>query len=199
MPFGTFTREMVVGGLGLTYSEGPLFAGVPPFPVPDGVRLAMKPGVELATALDNEKSKSEFIIAPALLHARELLGRSFGLFSGVELIADRSRELTGFCDFVITKSPAQLVMEAPVLAIVEAKNDNIHNGLWQAVASAYGARVFNENSKRPSPVTYGAVTTGLLWQFLKIEGSTVQLDDTRYTLDELDKVFGILKYIIETA
>lgn len=199
MPFGNFTRTMIERDLGLTIREAPLFPAVPKMPVPADFLRFLQPGVELAKALDNEKAKSEFIIAPVLLRVREELGRSFGLFSGIELDADAARGLNGICDFIVSKSTLQLVLEAPVLVIVEAKNDNIHNGLWQAIAAAYAAGLVNQAAGKPLKATYGAVTTGMLWLFLKVEGSDVTFDNTQYTLGELDKVFGILKYIIETA
>ncbi|MEG3979123.1 hypothetical protein QT970_31610, partial [Microcoleus sp. herbarium8] len=39
---------------------------------------------------------------------------------------DAARGLSGYCDFLISRSPEQLVIESPVIALVEAKNDNIN-------------------------------------------------------------------------
>jgi hypothetical protein len=33
--------------------------------------------------------------------------------------------LNGFCDFIISASQEQLLLEIPIIAIVEAKNENI--------------------------------------------------------------------------
>lgn len=48
------------------------------------------------------------------------------LFSGREFNVDAARGLSGYCDFLISRSPEQLVIESPVIALVEAKNDNIN-------------------------------------------------------------------------
>jgi len=89
----------------------------------------MQTCVELALAIDTEKARSEFIIAPILIELRSILADGFGLFSGVEFDVDASRGLNGFCDFIPTRSRIQSVITAPVLAIAEAKNDNLRNGL----------------------------------------------------------------------
>jgi hypothetical protein len=40
-----------------------------------------------------------------------------------------------------------LVIEAPVITIVEAKNDNIQSGLGQCMAEMIAAQLFNERQE----------------------------------------------------
>jgi hypothetical protein len=78
---------------------------------------ALDEGATLALAVNTEKAKSEFIIAPLLLELRRSLGDRLGLFSGVELTVDPARGLNGVCDFIITRSARQFVLSAPLIAI----------------------------------------------------------------------------------
>ena len=42
-----------------------------------------------------------------------------------------------------------MVLTAPLIAIVEAKNDNIHNGLGQCIAAMFAAWEFNQQGEHP--------------------------------------------------
>ena len=97
-------------------------------------------------ALFSEKARSEFIIAPVLQAFRRSNMERFSIFSGYEFNIDKSIELNGFCDFILTRSPLQSVLTAPLVAIVEAKNDNLRSGLGQCVAAMVAAREFNSQA-----------------------------------------------------
>ena len=43
---------------------------------------------------------------------------------------------------------------------------------------------------------FGCVTTGEAWQFLKLEGSTLQMDNRRYYIDRVDMILGMLQAIV---
>ena len=118
--------------LGLTLAEADLFGSLSAIDLPANFAERMRAGVDLALAINTEKARSEFIIAPVLMELRRLLGDGFGLFSGIEFDVDASRGLNGYCDFILTRSPLQSVLTAPVVAIVEAKNDNLRTGLGSA-------------------------------------------------------------------
>ena len=153
----------------------------------------------LAVANSTEKAKSEFIIAPVLLELRRSLGPLFFLFSGVEWEADASRGLNGYCDFILTRGESQFVLSAPFVAVVEAKNDLIRTGLGQCIAAMYGAQLCNQNSGRAVSPIHGVVSTGSTWKFLRLEGTSLTIDVPEYYIDNLPKVMGILKQIVETS
>src|SRR5262245_45666007 len=134
MAFRDFGFPEVQQALGLTLVEADLFSEVPALTLPAEFTEWMRAGVDLALAVNTEKARSEFIIAPVLLELRRLLGGQFGLFSGIEFDVDASRGLNGFCDFLLTKSPRQIILTAPVVAVVEAKNDNLRSGLGPCIA-----------------------------------------------------------------
>jgi len=154
-------------------------------------------GATVALGINTEKARSEFIIAPVLLELRRLLGSAVALFSGVELDADPARGLTGVCDFILTKGGSQYVLSAPLVTIVEAKNDNVRNGLGQCIASMYAAELYNQKSAKLVPVVYGVVTTGTAWKFLRLAGTALTLDLKEYYIDNVGKILGVLRHIIE--
>jgi hypothetical protein len=74
---------------------------------------------------------------------------------------------------------------------VEAKKENIPAGLGQCVAEILAARIFNERAGNENLVIYGTVTTGSIWQFLKLEGQSIQIDLSEYYLKDVNKILGI--------
>jgi hypothetical protein len=189
----------VLQDLGLTLRDGDLFSTAPPLAVRDEFAAFLRDGVDLAVAASTEKAKSEFIIAPVLLELRRILGRRFLLFSDVEWEADASRGRNGFCDFILTKGESQFVLTAPFVAIVEAKNDLIRTGLGHCIASMFGAQLCNQRDGRAIERVFGVVTTGSAWQFLHLEASLLVIDNTEYYIDDLNKVMGILKWIVDST
>lgn len=199
MAFQNFTFPQVVPALGLTLAEGDLFAQVPVLTVRPEFAVQVLEGANLAGAINTEKARSEFVIAPVLFELRRLHPGRFGLFSGVELEADASRGLNGVCDFVLTKSPHQHVLSAPLLTIIEAKNDNLRTGLGQCIAAMYAAQLLNQAAASPVEVVHGAVTTGSLWKYLRLQGTELVLDLVEYHIDNLGKIMGILSFLIQSA
>ena len=195
MAFRDFGFPDVQHAFGLTLAEADLFGGAPPLEFPAEFAERMRSGVDLALAVNTEKARSEFIIAPVLLELRRLLGGGFGLFSGIEFDVDASRGLNGYCDFLLTRSPLQSVLTAPVIAIVEAKNDNLRSGLGQCIAAMVAAREFNARSPEVGDI-FGVVTTGAAWKFLKLSGPALALDRREYFVAELGRIMGILAQIL---
>jgi hypothetical protein len=199
MAFRDFGFPDVQQAFGLTLAEADLFGGIPAMELPPTFVEWMRSGIDLALAINTEKARSEFIIAPMLLELKRLLGEGFGLFSGVEFNVDTARGLNGYCDFILTRSPLQSVLTAPIVAIAEAKNDNLRNGLGQCIAAMVAAREFNAQAPTVVPAIYGAVTTGAAWKFLRLAGSSLTLDVPEYFVAELGRILAILVHIMQTG
>jgi hypothetical protein len=197
MSFQDFRFPQVQNDLGLTVDEADLFSEVPAVPLREEFAAALREGTTLALAVNTEKAKSEFIIAPMLLELRRSLGDRFGLFSGVELTVDPARGLNGVCDFIITRSARQFILSSPLIAIVEAKNDNLRSGLGQCIAAMYASHLFNQQSATPVDAVFGVVTTGSAWKFLRLQQVVVTLDIPEYYIDSPGKVLGILTHIVQ--
>ena len=175
----------------------PLFTDVQPRVPSELLRHWLAESVPLALDLSTEKARSEGIIAPILLEVRKLLEHRVSLFSGIDFTVDASVGLNGECDFLFSRSPEQLLLRAPVVTVVEAKNENFKNGIAQATAEMLAARIFNERKGLVLAQIFGAVTTGDMWRFLMLEGNTIYADANRYDLDDLEKIIGILCYMLE--
>ncbi len=150
----------------------------------------------LAEVAKSEKAKSELLVSPILVQARKLVDRHVQLFSGEEFNVDQDKGLNGFCDFLFSKSENRFTIDAPVLMLVEAKRGEIESGLGQCVAEMLAAQLYNHNQDRTISTIYGCVTSGTLWQFLKLEGSNITIDPTSYLVTPVQKILGILKWIL---
>jgi hypothetical protein len=199
MAFGDFHFPQVQSDLGLTFEEVDLFSNVAPVALREDFASTIGEGATIALAINTEKAKSEFIIAPILLELRRQLRGVFALFSGIELNVDPSRGLTGVCDFILSGANRQFVLSAPLVTIVEAKNDNLRTGLGQCIASMVAAQLDNERAESPIKVVYGVVTTGSAWKFLRLEGSTLTLDLKEYYIDDLGTILGILQSLVRPS
>ncbi len=169
-----------------------LFACIEPMVPSDVLTTILERKIPLATAIGTEKAKSEMIVADVLVELREQLKHKISLFSGIDFNVDEESGLTGVCDFVISLSPVQFNLEAPIVILVEAKNDNLEVGLGQCVAEMVAAQRFNAEKGNDIPIVYGATTSGTEWRFFKLEGQTLHIDMTLYQIERCDKVLGIL-------
>ena len=152
----------------------------------------------LAEVAKSEKAKSELLVSPILVEARRLANERVQLFSGEEFDVDRERGLNGFCDFLFSRSENPFTIDAPVLMLVEAKRGELEIGLGQCVAEMLAAQLYNHSQEQSIPVIYGCVTSGKLWQFLKLEGSDVTIDPTSYLVAPVQKILGILKFMLSS-
>ncbi len=144
----------------------------------------------------SEKAKSEMLITPILLDLYERQPQAFSFFSGYTFDVDKSKALTGRCDFLLTKEVQSTNIEAPVIGIFEAKDDSLDKWYGQCGAEMYAARLFNEQQNRNFPIIFGSVTNGFSWQFLKLENSTLWIDTETYGTQNLPKLLGALQYLI---
>ena len=199
MSFQQFSFPQVVKTLGLTPTDSDLFTPIPPLDLPLEFQARVVEGANLASAINTEKARSEFVVAPILLEFRRLHAGRIGLFSGVELEADPSRGLNGVCDFLITKSPLQHIVSLPIVTVVEAKNENLRTGMGQCIATMVAAQLLNQAEPGGATSIHGAVSSGNLWKFLRLAGTVVTIDLVEYLVDNVGKILGILHHIVETA
>ncbi|AKG23714.1 hypothetical protein [Calothrix sp. 336/3] len=200
MPYSQFTIESIEPTFGYTISERiGLFVETPSVTYSDLLTQILKEYVPVGIAIGTEKSRSEFIIAPILFELKKQLATQISLFSGKEFNILPDLGLTGFCDYLISRSPEQLFIQAPVIVIVEAKNDNIQLGLGQCMAEMIAAQIFNERKGNIIPQIYGVVTTGSIWKFLKLTAKVIEIDLDEYFLNDVAKILGILRSCVEIA
>ena len=198
MPYINFTIKKVQKDFGIQIIEKvDLFSSIGSREIGDHLKQTLLDNVSLAVAVNTEKARSELIIAPVLIEIRKIFNKEISFFSGIELNIDRERDLTGFCDFIISQSSEQLFLNTPVITVVEAKNDNIMSGLGQCAAEMIASRIFNEQEGTILSKIYGVVTSGNMWKFLKFEGNAIYIDLDDYSIKEISKIVGILCSMIE--
>ncbi len=92
----------------------------------------------------------------------------------------------------MSHSKEQYYISAPVLVVIEAKNENIKGGLGQCIATMVAAQLFNQRTGNEIDTIYGAVTTGTNWKFLTLEDKNVSIDAIESYVNQLDQILGIL-------
>ncbi|MFP5272001.1 hypothetical protein [Coleofasciculus sp.] len=196
MSYREFTWSKAKQDFSLKTIEGDRFFPVLPEVQPSSLLQEMlQRNIPWAIAVGNEKARSEAIINPILLEVQQVLERKISVFSGEEFNVDPKAGLNGICDFLISQSPEQIVVEAPVLVVVEAKKDDLKRGMGQCLAEMVAAQRFNRANQQTIPTIYGSVTTGTAWRFLKLEDSIVTVDLTDYPVPPVEQVLSILVWI----
>jgi hypothetical protein len=194
MAYSDFDLKRIRTDFGIQIDEqADLFAEATPLPPSPMLANTLAETAQLAIAIHTEKARSELIITPVLLDIWRQAQSQISLFSGTEFAVDATRGLTGYCDYILSRSKAQLTVNAPVVMIVEAKNEDIKGGLGQCVAAMIAAQIFNAREGNAIDTIYGAVTTGEIWKFLTLVGAVASIDlSDYYVVRDVDKILGIL-------
>lgn len=197
MAFDEFQFPGVIDRLGLRLSPAEdMFKDLKPAACSPALRETLTRTARLAITINTEKARSEWMVAPVLGEFWSWYHAQIGLYSGVDFPAEPDSGLTGVVDFILGKSPQVPHVVAPVAVIFEAKRDNLNDGLGQCIAAMVGAWRFNLREGNDIPIVYGGVTTGSLWKFLKLVESDVTLDMREYSLNEVDRILGILVHMV---
>ena len=135
-------------------------------------------------------------MVPILLASRELSPVPLAIHSGHRLDIAFALGLTGECEFILAAAPPVPPLRAP---IVEAKKNDIKGGLGRCVAQIVAVRLFNEAAGRGGRPVHGCVTTGEVWQFLRLYEKITLIDRRRYYLDDVAGVLSGFQAIIASG
>ena len=197
MAYSNFTLEGVLSTFQLEKIESMgLFSEIEPVTLRAHFKTELAEKASLAATIRTEKARSELIVADVLFELRKHLNRRISLFSGIDFNVDAENDLIGVCDFLVSLSPGQLLVDAPVIVLVEAKKEDLIGGLGQCIAEMLAAQRFNAEKKNNIPCIYGAVTSGTDWLFLKLAEKSVHVDLAVYQIAQCDKILGILTNMI---
>ncbi len=187
-----------LSALGLTVIIVDLFANETIAPVNPSPWLLETLAMGSNFSLGTEKAKSEFIIAPVLNELHKNNSSVFALYSGYNFNVDVEKGLQGFCDFLLARLPLQPIPTSPIIAVVEAKlNDVMTAAVPQCAAEMYATRLWNTKKGEPTQVIYGIITTGDNWLFLRYKDEmTIEMDKKIYSLSKLESVLGVLQHIV---
>jgi hypothetical protein len=146
--------------------------------------------------IESEKARSEFLIAPILRDIARQKNYSFKIFSGENLDVEPEKSLNGECDFILSKSKERY-LKVPVFAVVEAKREKVSSALGQVVAQMVGADILNNRNGNGVNTVFGAVTTGEIWQFLKLHNGKVEIELRRFYISDINKILGAISEIVD--
>ena len=141
--------------------------------------------------LNTEKARSELLIAPLLFAIKYRYADRISIFSGIEFSVEPAIGLNGRCDYILARNPQQLELTAPACVLVEAKREDIIAGIPQCIAEMVAAQRFNRANGTDDPV-FGAVATGILWRFMRLDGATASVDSIEYPIINPKPIFSIL-------
>ena len=196
MAYNNFSLQDTIGQFDLNLIESAFCESLSPVsPKPEFLNI-FEQYLPLAQKAKSEKAKSELLVSPILVELLRLANSPVQLFSGEEFNVDRERGLNGFCDFLLSKSTISSIIQAPIVMLVEAKKGELDVGLGQCAAEMVAAQIFNANEDKPIPVIYGCVTSGKLWQFLKLENKDLTIDLNEYQVTPVERILGILKWMV---
>ena len=197
MAFSNFTLQSAQEQFELSLKTNePLFPGVRPVDAGPSVHATLETLGQLALRMNSEKARSEWLIAPVLGEMWVRSWRTICMHSGIDFTFDKEAGLTGVVDFLIGKGPQVSFMTAPVLAVVEGKNESIPSGQGQCAAEMVASLRFNQKAKTAIDTVYGVVTTGDNWLFHRLHEREIAIDTREYIISEVDQILGILLHIV---
>ncbi len=197
MSYGDFDLPRVQTDFGLTVQTAlDLFAQVPPVAPDPALEAMLTRQIRLALAINTEKARSEWLIAPLLGEVWRLGEGRVSVHSGVPLDVDPVAGLSGRCDFLIGRPPQLHYVTAPLLVIIEAKNEDIAGGLGQCAAAMVAAQRFNRQHQTGIDTIHGCVSDGTEWKFLRLAGTALTIDLTEYHIHQADRILGILLHLV---
>ena len=197
MPYSDFSLRKAKEDLNLNLVEvGRFLPPVDPIAPTGYLAEFLQETIPLAIATGSEKARSELIVSPVLVEVRRILNHQISVFSGEDFTVDPAIGLSGVCDFLISRSPEQQLIEAPAVVIVEAKKGDLKLGIGQCIAEMVAAQKFNHTHNCPITTIYGVVTSGTAWRFLKLEEQVVTTDLTEYPLPPVEQILGMLVWMV---
>ncbi len=195
MSYSDFTMDMVRHDFGITVRDHVLFEPVSDLVPSPWLRESLQKGVD--PAFISEKARGEFIVAPILIECRERMQHRVNIFSGIRLDVEPEKGLKGECDFVLARTASALVLQSPLMLILEAKKHDIEEGAGQCAAQLLGACRYNERDGKPLPFIYGCVTNGDSWLFLKLQGNDLQVHPQRYSIHQVSKILWFVMQCLQ--
>lgn len=197
MAYNQFTLARVQADFGIEIqTQIGIFGAVPPYPLSDRVKSVLPAYMALASTVNTEAARSQYLIAPMLGEVWLLAAGRIALYSATRFDVDVEAELNGTCDFILAKPPQLNSVRGPVLMVAEAKNEDMWAGVGQCAAAMVAAQRFNAATKADLPTGYGVVSDGESWRFMRMNGSILEIDLNDYLISDPDRILGILLHIV---
>jgi hypothetical protein len=194
MAYSDFTLSDLEEQFGVKHQRKRLQFASKPIKPSEKLRFELDESTEMP--IKSEKARSEWIVVPILKELRLLNNKFFTIYSGDNLVGDKEKGLQGECDFILSKDTKSYEVSVPIFQLVEAKRNDLEEGIKQCSAQLVGARMYNERKGVRIEKLYGCTTTGDDWQFIEYSDK-LYIDDRKYYLVEIDELLGIFQSIID--
>jgi len=115
------------------------------------------------------------------------------LWSHQELFYDDN--LSGEPDYLVSAWRDEVIdkpINTPLLAVVEAKKQDFEGGWAQCLVEMIACQKLNPDENL---TVYGIVSTGIFWEFGKLEQEVFTQHTLSYSVTDPKKIFGILDYL----
>lgn len=136
----------------------------------------------------------ENFIYPTLKEVLKLYAEEFNLWS--RALIKLNLKIKGYPDYVLTQRSnlGNMVFAKPYLAVVEAKKDDFEGAWGQCLYEMYTIQQLNETPQIP---VYGITSTGLVWQFGKLENKIFTQYQSLFLIQEPDILLSALKTLFQ--
>ncbi len=171
-----------------------LYVDIKPIELSSWFIETMDLSYDLAININTEAARQSLIVDNVLIELKKKLPIS--LFIKKYFNVDASKGLTGNPDGLVCNHLDELEIKAPVIVLVEAKNNDINLGFPQCIAEMIAAALFNNKANIVRNTIYGVVTDGISWRFIKLNDNTVTIDRHTYPFHGGCKIIAILKSFI---
>ncbi len=194
MAYSDFTLSDLEEKFGVKHQRRRLQFNSKPIQASERLSFELEESTEMP--IKTEKARSEWIVVPILKELRLLNHKFFTIYSGETLVGEKETGLLGECDFILTKDTQSYEINVPIFQIVEAKRNDLEEGIKQCAAQLVGAKKYNEKKNIVLEKLYGCTTTGDIWQFIEYSDK-LYIDEKKYYLDRVEDLLGIFQSIID--
>lgn len=160
--------------------------------VPEYLLTNLRFSLSRRTSSETEAFYTENFVYP-LLHLVWMRYPRLHVWSHRPLTGDA--RLTGEPDYLVAPlptGPTNRMVQTPLLAVAEAKRQDFDEGWGQCLAAMLACRVLNGD--RPL-VVYGVVSTGLVWEFGRLDGQVFTRQPGAYAITDPALVHGLLDQV----
>ncbi|WP_133511607.1 hypothetical protein [Candidatus Thiosymbion oneisti] len=147
---------------------------------------------------ENEAFYEEFFIVPFL---KEIWKHHRNIKVWSHIYIQYDDDLCGNPDYIVSalhEAHSYEVLSTPLLAAIQAKQQNFIAGWGQCLAAMLACQKINADHPRddqPLPPVYGIVSTGEIWEFGKLEAHTLKKYPAPISIANPVQLAGVLDYI----
>ena len=194
-----FSDYRILGSVLKTFSlhyEEQAFVFNQNYDLPEGLKTEISFNLNEMPYDSSEASICESILFPILRAAWIPFKDDFILWSHQAI--SYSDLINGAPDYIFAKRSnlGKIVMDAPYVAVVEAKKDDFTSGWGQCAAEMYAIQQLN---KTPHDKLFGIVSNGDFWEFACLQNSLFIKYKQVYKIDELEQIYSFVLNMLAVA